>query len=54
MFRAFTMDFKDGQGATFFSIHRPFKCTFITPCCQLCPQELTLHNAHGEGAVCST
>ena len=48
MFRAFNMDFQDGQGTTFFAIHRPFKCSFNTPCCNLCPQELTLYDANSQ------
>lgn len=51
MFRSFTMDFRDGQGTTFFSIQRPFKCTIHTVCCQLCPQELTLRDALGRPAA---
>ena len=51
MFRSFTMDFKDGAGTTFFSLKRPFHCSMVTPCCILCPQEMTLVNAHGQPAV---
>ena len=51
MFRSFTMDFKDGAGTTFFSLKRPFHCSMVTPCCILCPQEMTLKNAHGQPAV---
>jgi hypothetical protein len=43
--RKFDMAFKDGAGQTFFSIHRPFKCTIPCACCLVNPQELTLYDA---------
>ena len=52
LFRSFEMDFKDGTGAVFFSLKRPYKCTVHTPCFMCAPQELKLHDAHG--AVAST
>ena len=49
--RKFDMAFKDGAGQTFFSIHRPFKCSIPCPCCLVAPQELTLYDAAGVPAA---
>ena len=49
--RKFDMAFKDGAGQTFFSIHRPFKCSIPCPCCLVSPQELTLYDAAGVPAA---
>ena len=47
LFRSFEMDFKDGAGAVFFSLRRPYRCTVHTPCFMCAPQELALLDAHG-------
>jgi hypothetical protein len=52
--RKFDMAFKDGAGQTFFSIHRPFRCTILCPCCVISPQELTLYDAAGIPAAKAT
>ena len=51
LFRKFDMGFKDGAGQTFFSIHRPFRCSLACPCCMINPQELTLFDAMGQPAA---
>ena len=50
-FRSFTMDFKDGTGATFFTLHRPFNCTIATPCFMCNPQQMSLTDGHGAHAA---
>ena len=45
LYRSFRMDFRDGTGATFFTVHRPFRCTLHAPCFLCNPQELTLVDA---------
>lgn len=50
-FRSFEMDFKDGAGAVFFTLKRPYKCSINTPCFMCAPQELTLIDARGELAA---
>ena len=37
-FRSFEMDFKDGAGAVFFTLRRPYKCSINTPCFMCAPQ----------------
>ena len=51
LFRSFEMDFKDGAGAVFFSLRRPYRCTVHTPCFMCAPQELALLDAHGAAAA---
>ena len=50
-FRSFSMDFKDGTGATFFTLHRPFNCTIATPCFMCNPQRMSLVDARGVHAA---
>jgi hypothetical protein len=45
------MAFQDGAEETFFSIHRPFKCTIPGMCFLLNPQEVTLFDADGEATA---
>ena len=46
--RAFTMPFVDGEGRTFFSVIRPFRCTLGIPyICIYQPQEAELLDARG-------
>ena len=54
LYRSFRMDFRDGTGATFFTVHRPFRCTLHAPCFLCNPQELSLVDAHGRPAASAT
>ena len=49
VFRGFEMEFKTKEGATDFTIERPFKCDpcHCPPCCMLAEQELSVKGRDG-------